>query len=133
MNTLQVGGAAKDRRNRSRYTQVKVSVAPDVAAAFKSACVMAGTSMASEIGGFMNARSGRLPDASRPLPDVSTRRRRRKEVKDLLLRLKRILEAEERYRDNIPENLQGSAVGDSADNIIELLSDVICSLEDVYP
>jgi hypothetical protein len=131
MGETKATDSAKDRWDRSHYTQVKVSVSPDVAEAFKLACARSGVSMASEIGSFMAKRAGRSRTESK-LPPVSTRRRRRKEVSDLLNRLTRVLEAEENYRDYIPENLRGSTVYDSANSVVDALYDVTRTLEELY-
>jgi hypothetical protein len=122
----------KDNWNRDHYTQVKVSVRPEVAAAFKSSCANAGTSMASEIGSFMALRVGTDNTASDLLPSVQIRKQRRAEVDYLSSRLRRVLEAEESYRDNIPENLRGASVYDTAENIIEMLGEVLSALEEIY-
>jgi hypothetical protein len=109
-----------------------VSVSPEVAAAFKSSCADAGTSMASEIGSFMALRAGTNSFVSDSLPSVQVRKQRRAEVDHLSSRLRRVLEAEESFRDNIPENLRESTVYDTAENIIEALDEVLSALEEIY-
>jgi len=49
----KTSNAVKQRWNTEHYTQIKVSVKPDVAGAFKKACETSGTSMASELSIFM--------------------------------------------------------------------------------
>jgi hypothetical protein len=129
---MAVMSTTKDNWNRNHYTQIKVSVRPEVAAAFKLSCAVAGTSMASEIGSFMALRAGTGNTASDSLPSVQVRKQRRAEVDYLSSRLRRVLEAEESYRDNIPENLRGSSAYDTAENIIDMLDEVLSALEEIY-
>ena len=44
---------AKARWNAANYVQLKVSVRPEIAAAFKAACAASGVSMAGELSRFM--------------------------------------------------------------------------------
>jgi hypothetical protein len=65
-------------------------------------------------------------------PKLNKRDLRRREVKHLVMRLERVLEAEEAYRDNIPENLQGSARYDDACETAETLDECISLLSGIY-
>jgi hypothetical protein len=121
----------KQSRNTSCRVQVKVSVCADTAAAFKNACGKAGVSMACEISGFMAKYAG-FGRTGPGLPSLTTKAHRRKEIKELLYRLERVLEAEERYRDNIPENLQGSTAYEAAEQSISLLYDATEALGEAY-
>jgi hypothetical protein len=112
-----------------RYTQVKVSVAPELATAFKDACNAGGVSMTGELSRFMAKRTGLPGTAKTPL---GTRRQRRNELKKITERLERILENERRYMDNIPENLQGSSVFEAAGQSVETLEETIEILGSVY-
>ena len=110
---------------------MKVSVSPDVASAFKSACMAANVSMAGKLSQFM-ADYGNTVVNRRPLSDYSTRRRCRTAVRSLIQQLEQIKAAEERCRDNTPENLQGSHVFESADQYVTLLDEVIDLLSSIY-
>jgi hypothetical protein len=111
--------------------QLKVRVDADLAEAFKKACQTDGVSMAAEISRFMRMKVGSLKTAGTP-PPVATRQQRRREVDALRARAQRVLDAEERYRDNIPENLQGSKNYEAAEMSIEALDGVIEALEAVF-
>jgi hypothetical protein len=89
------------------YTQVKISVTPELAAAFKNVCHDDDASITGELSRFMAKRAG-LPSA--PASSLGTRRQRRRELAKLIGRLDVLLENERRYMDNIPENLQGANV-----------------------
>jgi hypothetical protein len=112
-----------------RYTQIKVSVAPELATAFKDACNADGVSMAGELSRFMAKHAGVRGTPKTPL---GTRRQRRNELKKITERLENILENEHRYMDNIPENLQGSSVSKAAAQSVEALEETIETLGSVY-
>jgi hypothetical protein len=112
-----------------RYTQVRVSVAPELATAFKDACNAGGVSMTGELSRFMAKRTG-LPTA--PKESLGTRRQRRNELKKITERLEIIIENERRYMDNIPENLRGSSVFEAAAQSVETLEETIEILGFVY-
>jgi len=112
------------------YTQVKVSVDPELAASFKSACAKSGISMASAftqyMADFCHARIGPTR------PEYTTRRLRRAAAAKLVEQLCQIKEAEMRYRDAIPENLQNSSVYDAADETVSLLEEAAEILASAY-
>jgi hypothetical protein len=122
---------AKKRWNAEHYRQVKVSIAPSLAASFKSACGEANVSMAEEIAQFMTEYI-KAEKKSKPLPDYKTKRQRRTAMKAILPQLEQIRAAEEQSRDNIPENLRGSSVFDVADQCVCLLDEAIEILGSIY-
>lgn len=117
-----------------RYTQVKVSVAPDIAAAFKADCLERGVSMASEISRFMSGKAvcggaGTQPAAA----DIfGTRGKRRAEVKKMIRRLESIAEAERQYMDRIPENLRGGMPYEAAEETLSALEEAAGALDEAY-
>jgi len=111
----------------SNYTQVKVSVPSQVAAAFKSSCLNSGVSMASVLSQYM-ANYSAASNKNGSVPSLSTKRQRRAAIAKVILQLQHILRSEEYYRDRIPANLQSSSVFDSADHWVSVLEDVIDSL-----
>jgi hypothetical protein len=111
------------------YTQIKVSVASELAAAFKSACIANDVSMAGELSRFMAKLTGLPVRSAAPL---GTRRQRRNELKKITKRLESMLENERRYMENIPENLQGSSVFETAAESVEALEETIEILGSVY-
>jgi hypothetical protein len=50
---------SKQRYNDSHYSQVKISVKPEVASAFKEACAVSNVSIAGVLSQFMETFSGR--------------------------------------------------------------------------
>ena len=98
----------KDRWNAEHYTQIKVSVKPETAAAFKAACAASDASMSAVLSQFMQKYSGKAAPKGGYAPDLSTKRQRRAAVSNIIDQLEWVLDNEELYRDNIPENLQAS-------------------------
>jgi hypothetical protein len=131
MSETNPAAQPKRRWNAEHYTQVKISVAPELAAAFKAACATADVSMAGKLSGFMAEYSNALLQGKRS-SDYATRRHRRASIKAIIEQLERIKAHEERYRDNIPENLQGSVVFDTADQCVSSLDEAIELLGSIY-
>jgi hypothetical protein len=121
---------AKKRWNDRHYTQVKVSVNPDVAVAFKRACAASNESIAAVLTRFMTEYGGA---AKKHKPsDYSTRRARRSAVNSITRQMEQIMAAEEQHRDNIPENLRGSVVFEKADECVSLLDETVELLAVIY-
>jgi hypothetical protein len=121
----------KQRWNESHYTQIKVSVDPQLAVDFKRSCADAGVSMASVLSAFMKESAGvRLPPPKEPI--VKTRKHRRNEVACLIMRLEAVLAAEEAYRDSIPDNLKSSPAYEAADQCTAILEEALNVLLDAY-
>lgn len=116
----------------SQYTQVKVSVRPELAAAFKAVCASNGTSLTSTISSFMETYCNVNAPKNGYSPNLSTKRQRRATVRRVLEQLQRILDNEENYKDNIPENLQGSEAFLMAEYCVELVGEAIEALETAY-
>ena len=113
-------------------TQVKVSVKPEVASAFKAACKANDTSMAAVLSDYMTRYSKTSVPGSGYSPSLSTRRQRRAAIQAIVHQLGRIRDNEELYRDNIPTNLQGGNAFDTADQCISQLDEAIDLLASAY-
>ena len=121
---------SKQDWNNAHYTQIKISVDPTTASAFKQACIDSDVSMAKVLSDFMlnyTQRDAKTKNTYLPSKSVSlsTKRQRRNRAKYHIKGLEQIRAAEELCRDNIPSNLQGSALFENADNTISLLDDAI--------
>jgi len=110
------------------YTQVKVSVDSQIAAAFKSSCFSSGVSMASVLSKYMTTYCA-APHKNGSDSSLSTKRQRRAAIAKVILQLQHILHSEESYRDRIPVNLQSSSLFDAADHWVSVLEEVIDSLD----
>jgi hypothetical protein len=122
---------AKKRWNDRHYTQIKVSVDPEVAVVFKRACAASNVSMSAVLTQFMTGY-GNAAKKRNPAPDYSTRCARRAAMMRIVQQMEQIMAAEERYRDNIPENLRGSFVLEKADDCISLLEECLELLSSIY-
>ena len=116
-----------DTRMQAKLTQVKVSVDPHIASAFKEACAVSNISMAAELTRFMTDYSNSLMK-DRDAPGYSTRRKRRTIIKRIITELEQLKAAEERLVDNAPENLQDAPIYEAAGEYISIFDDVIDQL-----
>ena len=115
---------------RAKLSQVKVSVDPQIATAFKAACAASNVSMAAELTRFMvDYSKGTVK--RKVAPDYTTRRKRRAVIKRILVELEQLRVAEERLIDNAPDNLQDAPIYETADEYIAIFDDVIGLLEGV--
>jgi hypothetical protein len=130
--------ANKQRWNEKNYAQIKVSVKPHIAKAFKDQCLARGESQASVLSRLMSEYSEEDPPeedktASKKATDgdkYDTRRKRRKIVSGMLSPLECVLEAEEGYRDNIPSAFTSRY--ETAENAVERLSTALENLQEAY-
>ena len=133
VNTMpNQSNASKQRWNSANYVQVKVNVKPELAAAFKDACAAAGASMASVLSGFMADYSNHQTAGAPPSDPYATRKLRRRAMKSFISELESLTLAEERYRDKIPENLQGSVRYEDADRCVDTAHEAIDLLREMY-
>jgi len=127
---------SKQRWCSKNYTQVKISVDPDVAAAFKAACTSINVSMAGILSQFMSdysglVRSGGFGDNADHF-DFSTRRKRRMVIKHVIQLLHSVMEGELFSMDRIPNNLKGTSAYESAEEIVSQLGEAIETLGQLY-
>ena len=119
----------------SNKQQLKISVEPDLAGSFKTACLNAGVSMVSEISEFMAERTNALDKStakSVKQAGYETRRKRRHHVGSIILQLEAIKDFEDDYRSNIPENLQSGPAYENAEQAVDNLEQAIELLKDTY-
>lgn len=128
----RTSNTAKQRWNEENYTQLKVWVSPEIAAAFKRKCKAGNVSMASELirfmaGGSSQGRTGKATSLA-----IATRPQRRRAVKSILQELQDILEAEAEYIDNMPPGVKESVRRDAADDTAEALEEALEALSRAY-
>ena len=105
-------------------TQIKITVKPELAAAFKAACANAGVSMVNVLSECMAEYSQTAKNTGQPC-GMTTRRQRRTAVRRILSQLETIKSAEARYMGKIPENLQNSSVYDAAEETVTALEEAV--------
>ena len=119
----------------SNKHQLKISVEPDLAESFKTACLNAGVSMVSEISEFMAEKTNalvKLATKSAKQDGYETRRKRRRHLGSIILQLEAIKDFEDDYRSNIPENLQTGPAYENAEQAVDNLEQAIDLLKDTY-
>jgi stalled ribosome rescue protein Dom34 len=128
---------AKQRWNEKNYTPIKISVRHHIASEFKSVCIEKGESQASVLARAMMEYTGTEVTAQNEVVKKAsdekrhdTRRKRRKVTNDIIKLLHQVLEAEEEYRDSIPESFVNRT--ETAEQTIDLLTQAIDHLTDAY-
>ena len=125
---------AKKRWNTANYKQLNISVRPELAESFRLACEQTGFPMREILITFMAGYSKTpITPNKKHEANYTDRRSRRKAIKNIINRLEKILDAEEQYMMNIPENLSTSSRYESAEQAVEIMGEIIERLHDVYP
>jgi ribosomal protein L34E len=123
---------SKQRWNAEHYAQIKVSINPEIAEAFKASCTAAGVSIAGVLSKFM-AEYSKTPIKQKPPTDpYGTRRKRRNAAKAILTQMEQLALAEERCRDNIPDSFQNSKTYEDSDQSVDTLNEIIDLLREAY-
>jgi len=128
----KTSNAAKQKWLASHYTQVKFSTKPETAATFKAACAAAGATMAGTLSAFMLKYAGQPAEQVGPPVSVKTLKDRRKAAAFVHNIITALLDAEERYIGNAPENLCGSQPYEMAEERVSKLQEVLDAMDDVY-
>jgi hypothetical protein len=128
----KTSNAAKQTWNKNHYTQIKVAVKHQTAAGFKAACAAAGTSMVSELAGFMDEYTNPAEVKETAPIRVKTLGDRRKAMARICSLMTEVRDAEEEYMNRIPENLQSSSRYDDADERLGKLDEAIDIISDIY-
>jgi len=72
------------------------------------------------------------PKADKISPSYTTKRQRRAAMKRILSQIEQIKAAEERSRNNFPENLQGSSAYEVAEECINAIEEALEKLDSAY-
>jgi hypothetical protein len=145
----KASNAAKQKWNAENYTQIKVSVNPDVANAFKNACAQNGVSMASVLGVFMSDyanntgnpaseeagdkfHSAQTQIKSGDDPRKMTLRKRRKAMTSVCLEIADLIDSENECIENTPINLRNSERYVAAEERLALLEEASELIGGIY-
>jgi len=123
---------AKARWNAKNYVQVKVSVSPEIAEAFKGACGANKVSMAGVLSRFMSEYSSTQAGVKRESDPYSTKRKRRRLVEAMIQQMERIRDAQEQARDNIPESLRDADAYEAAGESIDAMDEALEAMGRIY-
>jgi len=123
---------SKQNWNKTHYTQVKVSIPPQIAAAFKEKCLQNNVSMASEISRFMSEQTKVTGNKTPKTEPYGTRQLRRKALYSLMTQLEGILDAEQAYWQNIPANMQNGERYEAAEQAVSAMEEALDMLHQAY-
>ena len=133
---MPMNNDARTQWNAKQYTQVKVYVSPDLAKGFKAACISRGESMAAVISQAMLGYCDKKPAArvgtKATVSDYTTRGKRRIALRYHTEQVEAIRNAEETYKENIPETLQAGQRYDDAGQTVEALDEAIDALSRAF-
>jgi len=132
--SVPMNNDARTAWNSKNYTQIKIYTEPGLAAEFKAACAAKGVSMASVLSQAMANYCKRKP-TKKPIataPDYSTRGKRRTAFHYYVEQLEAIKDAEEEYKDNIPDNLHNGEAYENADQTVTAMEDGLGSLSSAF-
>jgi predicted DNA-binding protein (UPF0278 family) len=128
----RTSNAVKQKWCKENLTQVKVSVPPAIAAAFKVKCQIDGVSMASELSRFMSGAGCESPHWKTSIHRIVTRPQRRKAVAVIVEHLERILDAEGEYIACMPPGIDDSIRRSAADETMNALEEALELLREAY-
>jgi hypothetical protein len=112
--------------------QVKIYAEPELAEAFKALCAKDGTSVTAELSEYMRKRT-HLKEPTTVTGSRTSRRYQRKAAAGRIASLlENIRDAEESYRDRIPENLIGGPMAEATDETVRCLDEAIGLIQDAY-
>jgi len=122
----------RKRWNAENYKQLNVALSPDLAAAFMSACEANNEPSRQVVARLISEYTSKPPPRKRAAAaaDYSTRKARRAAARAILDQLEELREAEEWYRDNIPESMYNRREG--AENAVAAYEDAIAAMEELY-
>jgi hypothetical protein len=112
--------------------QMKIYAEPELAEAFKILCAKSDTSVMAELNEYMRRRT-HLKEPTTVTGNRTDKRHQRKAVtRRIASLLGQIRDAEESYRDRIPENLSGGPMAEAADETVRCLEEAISLIQDAY-
>jgi hypothetical protein len=129
----KTSSAVKNKWCAAHYSQIKIAVSPELAAAFKAFCKAEGTTVTWELSTYMSGRCGISKPQKRPPKDpLATRGGRRKLLAGARQLIEQVLDAESAYRDNIPENFHGAVNYEAAEQCVADLEEALELLEGAF-
>ena len=127
---------AKRKWNKEHYTNVTAAMKPEMAAELKQRCQEGGksvTSVITELVAEYLSMEVPSPKGKAEKKVTGNRRRRSRDLKEHIAAIESILDGEEEYLSNVPENLVGGIRYENASESIEHLRTALDELREVYP
>lgn len=122
----------KKRWNAANYKQLNINVSPELYKTFQMACEQNRSSMRKTITDFMTKYAVAPVAVKKPTKEHNSRSHRRKAVKIIADQLTKILEDEESYKSNIPDNLRNSSRYTAAEQAAEAMEAAIGLLNEAF-
>jgi hypothetical protein len=119
------------QRWAARHTQIKITVHPEIADQFKALCAGEGVSMTSKLKSYIDGLLGGNAEKL-PAGPYTTRQKRRKALKLLIREVEEIMKAEQRYVDQMPENLESAPMHEAAELAIDSLDEALEILRNAF-
>jgi len=118
--------------NAANYKQLNVALPPDLAAAFKAACGANSEPVRQVLVKLVSEYASQPKPKKRVSTALGhgTRKARRIAAQAILEQLEALRDAEEEYRDNIPESMYNRR--EKAESAVAAYEDAISALEDLY-
>lgn len=127
---------AKRKWNKEHYTNVTAAMKPEMAAELKQRCQEGSksvTSVITELVAEYLSMEVPSPKGKAEKKVTGNRRRRSRDLKEHIAAIESILDGEEEYLSNVPENLQGGIRYENASESIDHLRTALDELREVYP
>ena len=113
--------------------QIKVWAEEKIVKAFKAACIQGGVTMSGEITKYMSKSTNELEETNTKIQKkTQSRGNRRKEINNVIKRLEQIRDAEEQYKENIPENLKSGEAYEAAESAVDIIDQAIELLSEAF-
>jgi len=126
---------SRKRWNAANYKQINIAVAPTLAESFRVTCEKNRVPMREVLVGFITTYTTTAP-APAPIKQndkgYNERRIRRKSVDAIINQLEMIRDAEDTYKENMPENLRNSSRYEAAEQAVGALDGAIEILMEVF-
>jgi galactokinase len=118
--------------NSENYKQLNVALRAELADAFKSACEANGEPARQAVIRLITEYLSNAQPKKRTTAnlDYSTRAKRKKAAMEMLGQLEAMRDAEEEYRDKIPENMYNKQ--EEAERTVGIYEDAISAVEELY-
>lgn len=124
---------SRKKWNAKNYKQINIAINPELAESFRITCEQNKTPMREALISFISEYTSipSIPKKQKVI-SYSVRGNRRKALATIITQLEMIKDAEEQYKENMPENLKNSSRYDSAEQATMIMEEAIGLLGEVY-
>lgn len=124
---------SRKRWNTANYKQINIAVPPTLAESFRVTCEKNRIPMREALIEFITTYTATAPAPRKQSNKGYTERRgRRKSVAAIINQLEMIRDAEDVYKENMPENLKNSSRHEVAEHAVSALDEAIEILMEVF-